>query len=285
MAFSPSGRVLAVGSGKNILVFEMTAAGGYQLVEQFPADRSLIDHLSFGASDQYLFSSGNNNQVQVSSLSPHRPPEFTKPFLAGAELLGVSSTHVLAAATGSQQLSLWNVEDPAYPHWLSTTPTPHTDFIEAGSFSSDGHVLATAGRDRRTVLWDVSDPRHPRLLSAPLTRQNGDIDAVAFSPDGHLLATGSYDKTTVLWDIAVPSQPSPVAVLTGQSDWIEAVAFDAHDYLATASRDGTIILWDTAPLDQAVTSPVSQACAIVGTGLSRPQWARYAGGYPYRKTC
>jgi WD40 repeat protein len=285
MAFSPSGRVLAVGSGKNILVFEMTAAGGYQLVEQFPADRSLIDHLSFGASDQYLFSSGNNNQVQVSSLSPHRQPEFTKPFLAGAELLGVSSTHVLAAATGSQQLSLWNVEDPAHPHWLSTTPTPHTDFIEAGSFSSDGHVLATAGRDRRTVLWDVSDPRHPRLLSAPLTRQNGDIDAVAFSPDGHLLATGSYDKTTVLWDIAVPSQPSPVAALTGQSDWIEAVAFDAHDYLATASRDGTIILWDTAPLDQAVTSPVSQACAIVGTGLSRPQWARYAGGYPYRKTC
>jgi WD40 repeat protein len=231
MAFSPSGHTLAVGSGKNILIFKVTAAGGYQLVAQFPADRSLVDHLSFGASDHYLFSSGNDNQVQVSSFRPNWQPEFTKPVLANAELLGVSSTHVLAAATGSRELSLWNVTDPAHPKFLSTTPTPHTDFIEAGSFNSDGRVLTTAGRDRLTVLWNVSDPRHPQLLSAPLTRQNGDIDAVAFSPDGHLLATGSYDKTTVLWDVTVPSQPSPVAVLTGQSDWIQAVAFDTHDHL------------------------------------------------------
>jgi WD40 repeat protein len=285
MAVSPSGQLLAVGSGKNILIFAMTAAGGYQLEERFPADRGLVDHLSFGATDQYLFSSGNNGQVQVSALRPHRPPEFTRPFLSGAELLGVSSTHVLAAVTGSRELSLWDVTDPARPRFLKAAPTPHTDIIEAGSFSSDGHVLATAGRDRQTVLWNMSDPRRPRLLSAPLTRQNGDIDAVAFSPDGHLLATGSYDKTTVLWNVTVPSQPSPVAVLTGQSDWVAAVAFDTHGHLATASWDGTIILWDTAPLDQAITSPVSQACAIVGTGLSRRQWAQYTNGYPYRTTC
>jgi WD40 repeat protein len=99
------------------------------------------------------------------------------------------------------------------------------------------------------------------------------------------LATGSYDKTTVLWDVTVPSQPSPVAILTGQSDWIQAVAFDTHDHLATGSWDGTIVLWDTARLDKAVTSPVSQACAIIGTGLSERQWTQYAGGSPYKTTC
>lgn len=282
MAFSPSGHLLAVGSRQNILIFAVTSAG-YQLVEQFHADSSLVTHLAFGGNDQYVFSSGNDNQVRVSALRPHQRPAFTKTFLDGAELLGVSNTDVLAAATGSYELSLWDVKDPADPRRLSTTRTPHTAIIETGSFRDDGRLLATAGRDRRTVLWDVSDPRDPRFLPALLTEQNGDIDAVAFSPDGHLLATGSYDKTTVLWDVTLPSQPSPVAVLTGQSDWIEAVAFDRHDHLATASYDGTIMLWDTARLDKAVTSPVSQACAITRTGLSRPRWAYYTNGYPYAR--
>jgi WD40 repeat protein len=285
VAFSPSGHLLAVGSGKNILILERTAAGGYRRAEQFPADGSAVDHLSFGASDQYLFFSGNDNQVRVLALQPHRPPAVTKPFPPGTALLGVSSTAVLAAITGSRELSLWDVKDPARPRFLKTTPTPHTAPIEAGIFSSNGRVLATSGRDRLTVLWDVSDPRHPRPLYAPLARQDGDVDAVAFSPDGHLLATGSYDKTTVLWNVTVPSRPSPVAVLTGQRDWIAAVAFDANDHLATASWDGTIIVWDTAPLDRAVTSPVTQACVVVGTGFTRPQWAHYAGSYPYQATC
>jgi hypothetical protein len=73
--------MLAVGSGQNILIFDVTAPGRYQLAEQFPADRSLVDHLSFGGSDHYVFSSGNDNQVQVSSLRPHLQPEFTKAFL------------------------------------------------------------------------------------------------------------------------------------------------------------------------------------------------------------
>jgi WD40 repeat protein len=285
MAFSPSGHILGIGSGRNILIFKVTGSGRYQLIEQFPADHSLVDHLSFGGSDQYVFSSGNDNKVRVSTLRPHQQPGFPETLLGDAELLDVSNTHVLAAATGTDELSLWDVADPTHPRLLSTTRTPHTDLILAGNFRSDGHMLATAGRDRLTLLWDVSDPRHPRLLPPRLTGQKGDIDAVAFSPDGHLLATGSYDKTTVLWDVTVPSQPSPVAILTGQSDWIQAVAFDTHDHLATGSWDGTIVLWDTARLDKAVTSPVSQACAIIGTGLSERQWTQYAGGSPYKTTC
>jgi WD40 repeat protein len=54
--------------------------------------------------------------------------------------------------------------------------------------------------------------------------------------------------------------------------------------LASASGDKTVRLWEGLLWRNAAELRTT-VCKLVGSGLSRTEWAQYAAGIPYHQTC
>lgn len=98
-----------------------------------------------------------------------------------------------------------------------------------------------------------------------------------------MLASGNPDGTVRLWDAATRSQLG--APLTGNTGPVYSVAFSPDSStLASASGNETTRLW-SGVLWPDFTALKAQVCSLVGTGLSRTEWALYAPSIAYQDGC
>jgi RNA polymerase sigma factor (sigma-70 family) len=124
--------------------------------------------------------------------------------------------------------------------------------------SPDGKTVATAGKDSNTiVLWEAATRKVIRRIAAAPPRAVPDavpnyqralyrdkVWSLAFSPDGKMLASGSGDTSIYLWDPATGQQ---IRRLDGHKHWVRSVVFSADGkLLASGSEDKTVALWDPA---------------------------------------
>lgn len=197
--------------------------------------------------------------------------------------------HILATITANQ-LTLWNVTDPAAPVMGAGRATgPGDDFAGDLRFSPDGRLLTLIHNppfaenprtDTSTVqLWAVSNPADPALLTAAVT-DPGAVRGVDFSPDGTLLAIGSgngamrpvgdNDATVQLWNVSDPAHPHRTATFdTALGDSLWALSFSPDGRVLAASSSRSAELWN-------VTDPANPTPG--GSSLStNPGLCRYSG--------
>jgi len=174
-AFSPDGQILAVAYYDRVFLWDVASPARPRLLRSLDLPVTPTPQALAGASDQVPFS------PQDIAFSP--------------------GGSILAIATGTDQVTLWNVTDPARAYRLATLASPG-DLTQALAFSPRGNLLAVLTSDGTVLVYSVADPARPartatvRGLLARALYPDGQVlcdgcdpasYAVAFSPDGHTL--------------------------------------------------------------------------------------------------
>jgi WD40 repeat protein len=145
------------------------------------------------------------------------------------------------------------------------------------AFSPDGNTLAVGDGAGRVRLWDMATGRRTATLN-----EGNPVLSVAFSPDGKTFVAGDSVGGVGVWNAA---NWQHIADLN-ESGAVSSLAFAPHDQvLAIASLNGNVVLlWQNLAN---LTPPLFThlICDKVRVEITQAQWAKYAPGQPYQKTC
>jgi WD40 repeat protein len=133
----------------------------------------------------------------------------------------------LAAGTGGGKVWLWNLANPARPTSLGQPLTGPALSVNSVAFSPDGQTLAVGTDDDDVWLWNLANPARPTSLGQPLTGPTSSVNSVAFSPDGQTLAAGTDDGDVWLWNLDVDKAIQRVCVVVGsltRAQWDQYVS-------------------------------------------------------------
>jgi uncharacterized delta-60 repeat protein len=286
IAFSPDGKILAVGTGTesklqpqffaNTGMVKLWDINTRQEMATFEGHMSNVFSIAFSPDGKTLATGSSDRTVKLWDI-PTGQELATLTGHAGAVFFVSFSPDGKTLATGSwdNTVKLWDVAKRQEVGTLEE----HTGRVFSVSFSPDGKTLATSSDDTTIKLWDVDRKREV----ATLMGHTRPVSSVSFSPDGKTLATGSWDKTVKLWDVArqrevatfkgnaslVAFSPDgktlvtgflgssvklldvagqrEVATFKGHMEPIVSVTFSPDSkLLATGSSDKTVKIWNIA---------------------------------------
>ncbi len=284
LAFSPDGKILAVGGYQEVLLWDLTTA---KLLRRAGAGQ-------LGGFVHAIAFSKDGRSLAVGEGTPHRTGTVRVLDVAAGKVmlsfqepkdvvysLAFSPDGKLLAAGGADALArIWSLAEKK----VVGTIEGHGDWVLGVSFSPDGKFLATASSDNSAQVWEVGTWKSSRRM-----QQADTVHAAAFSADGTHVALavgGEKDRairimrlsdgrqiramglglTTpldVIWapkgnKIFVPCDDKTLKVyngangglianLAGHEDWVYGVAVNADETkFASGSADGTVKLWNAA---------------------------------------
>jgi WD40 repeat protein len=155
----------------------------------------------------------------------------------------------LVVGDASGQMRLWNVgTGREVARWQAHEPP-----IMGLALSPDDRLIATSSyADRDIRLWDASSGGPRGTLRVP-----AGVAAVAFSPDGTLLAIARGDGIAALSDVASGRHVGAFRVPSGS---LHALAFSEDGrVLATGGSDGSVRLWKVDTMLKGELESSSQA--------------------------
>jgi len=303
VAFSPGGRLLASGGADGRV--RLWSVRSRKLLAELPGHTAPVSSVAFSPGGRLLASAGYDATVRLWAVRRRAPAN--RPLLRHSEAVASvafsGDGRLLASASFDATVRVWDVRRRS----PRTTLRGHRGPVYSVAFGSDAGTLVSGGADGDVVLWDpLAAPPERTVLGHHLDR----VTSVALTRNGKLLASGSADKAIGLYDVR---RKRLRRLLRGHRDWVTSVAFNrSGDRLASAGNDGTVRVWDvhrrrpTVVLDSAsppgaggppgvrvdagplwrTTADLHRlVCQLVGSGLSRSEWIRYAFGIRYHRSC
>uniref|UniRef100_A0AAU2VCW3 TIR domain-containing protein n=1 Tax=Streptomyces sp. NBC_00003 TaxID=2903608 RepID=A0AAU2VCW3_9ACTN len=299
VAFSPDGRVLAIGDANGgVRLLDVTSADRPRTLGAAPATAGSTEELVFAPVGRLLVLARAGGSV-LDIEDPTRPrslgslpPDTIAASPTGALILTESYEEGLA-------LGLWTLSGgSARPTRVGTlTPPPSGVFAgRAAAFSANGHILAVGGADNRVRLWDVGDPARPAVRSDLNVQGRDGVSSVEFSLDGTVLAVGGRDGVITLWGVSDPFRPHSGARLTGYPGFasVSGLAFspDGQTLASIASdreqkapdaqipAENAVRLWAVSGIDRTSTVTTLPAEGTFPPAFSPDSHLLAAGGNP-----
>ncbi|WP_159024550.1 WD40 repeat domain-containing protein [Streptomyces scabiei] len=226
VAFSPDGKLLAVGSGDGVVQLWNLSAP-YQIGHERTAFRAKACSVAFSPDGKLLAVEYGDGSVQLREPTGHARYEI--------------SADLLASRNAGKARRQHGIMKRAFLGARPSAEEPRAG-VGAGAvaFSPDGSLLATASGDGILRLWD---PAGRQEIRGPVGMFP--VVAMAFSPDGSLLATASGDGMVRLWDPATNKNVHELRSASGEA--LLAVAFSPDGSLLATGGADSIELWTIPP--------------------------------------
>lgn len=286
-AFSPDGRTLATADDDGIHLWDVSQAESVHPVSQpfEPADKAQVSRIAFSPDGSVLAAATSREGMFLWDVTERERPR-QRGHLSQAGFVFAPDWRTLASPGGDDGVVLWDMTDLDQPHRLDESLRGDGG-VASMAFAPDGRTLAIGSSVTSTVvIWDLTDRERPRRLGRPLTDHTYSVASVAFAPDGRTLATGSLDATVMLWDMTDRERPRRLGqpLIVGGT---RSVAFspDGRTLASTAFIEHTAVLWDLTTMNDLLSKPIENACAMAGGGLTPDEWARHVPALSYRQTC
>jgi WD40 repeat protein len=240
LAFSPDGRILAVGVAHGalpgergeVLLWNVIAK---RIVARLETHGSLPAKICFSRDGRTLALRGFEAKAHVWDVPARR-------VLRTFDIRSTGVLYVLALSPDGRTVAIERDAQTVVLHDVAngreTAVARERNGIIDFDLSPDGRILAVG-------LWNgdiaLRDGASLRLLSV-LTGHRAAVQNVAFSRDSRLLASSSEDATIRLWEVATGQA---VAVLRGHegSVWGGVFSPDGRLFASSSAADGTVRLW------------------------------------------
>ena len=265
LAFSPDGRLLAVGGEDHLITIRDVDGRRPWTTEPFRGHSASIWSMAFSPDGRLLAAASLDNTVSIWDVASGRLTMTLKGHGGPVRAVAFSPDgQSVASGGGDAMVLLWRVAGGDSDAPLAG----HADGVAAVAFSPDGATVTTGGRDGRILSWSAATGERsagiePRTASNPAGNPGG-IEALVYSNDGRWLASGGRKQALRLWDARTHSL---IADLQDEGEgWadVDSLAVSRDDtLLAAGGVDGRVTLWDPArrvPLasyraaDQRITS-------------------------------
>lgn len=266
LAFSPDGKSLAFGCGKDLLspdgAVELRDVGTGELRDTLKGHTGGVRCVVYTDGGKALVSGSYDKTVRVCDLATGKPRATMKGSVVESPVACVAVTRDgRVLAMGNWILHLFETATSKERAAFIWADGVHRDWVTSVAFSPDDGTLAAAGWEGTVKLWDVRGAKEPgdaddalaRLrrtrpwdervakLRATLRGPVAQAWSVTFSPDGTTLAAAFEDGTVKLWDPTTGEERADLR----HAGPVRSVAFSPDGRtLAAGCEDGTVTLWD-----------------------------------------
>ena len=242
LAFSPDGKLLAVGGYKDVQLVD--AASG-KIVATLQGHADVVRALAFTPDGTQLAAAGGlparSGEIKIWDVQTHRLLATMTGHKDCIYSVAVSPDgKLLASGSYDKLILLWGIDSGKQLRTLQD----HIDAVFAVAFSPDGKRLASGAQDRTVKVWDVASGQRLFTLSEPLDG----ITAVAFRPSGTQLAAGGYDKVIRTWDLTDKGGTLAQSMIAHEDTILQLRYSPDGKTLVSSSADRTIRFWDAETL-------------------------------------
>ena len=278
LAFDPRARLLAA-AGTNGKITLWNPVTGRPVGTSMQVGSRPVYSIAFDPSGTILASGDGYRNVRLWNVATQRPIALLRAHLGPVYALAFRPDGTeLASGGGDRTVLLWRIQSRKLIEMI-----PQDNAVFSLAFSQDGRILGSGGADDTVRLWTLTNGG--RYRPGPvLARHTSYVRSIAFAAGGMVLASGSSDNTIRLWDVATGKEIGNP--FTGHTKGVESVGFSPrYPFLVSGSDDGTVREWPVVSQPPSFTALRQDVCALVGAGLSRPEWAQYAPGVKPLQIC
>lgn len=240
MALSPTGRYLALGSRKRIILWDAAKPEETRVLDGGTRD---ILSLAFSP-DEKTLAAGSYINIDLLDVNAGQRTAFLPGHADYVHSLAFSPDgRWLASGSGGTETAIhvWDLSDKRLVRRMTYRPG-YSERVRALAFSPDGRWLASLGLDRLTRVWEIDMRRRYSMPHQVLFDPATTPITASFSPDQKILVSGTAEGRIVLYDL---TEGAVLKTLSGHEGEVLSVVFsrDGRTLISTG-RDRTIRRWD-----------------------------------------